>query len=107
MVHVFELEDQGIAAAFLLLTELTWAMPLQRAQRGQWVCQIPLKPGRYAYRVIAYRDDLQPGTAIAPAIPMPILSTQEQVLEVVDAAHVPADATRRDFAGGRTSFPKS
>ena len=103
MVHVFELEDQGIAAAFLLLTDLTWAMPLQRARRGQWVCHVPLTPGQYAYRVIAFRDDLQPGAANAPSIP--ILSTQEQVLEVVDAAVVPADTARCDVAAGRTSFP--
>ena len=88
MVQVFELEDHGIAAAFLLLTELAWAMPLQRQRRRRWVCHVPLKPGRYAYRVIAFRGDLRSGASIVPAIP--IMATQEQVLEVVSIEDVSA-----------------
>ena len=81
-MHTFVLPEADVSAAFLLLADPFWAFRLHHAGGGCWVCRLPLTPGRYAYRIVTFREQ-QRGDRSERKRPRPIVSPAERVLEVV------------------------
>lgn len=76
------LAAKNVSAVYLLLTEPYWAIPLFRNEGGQWDCDLPLKPGRYRYRIVLFPEDCEGGID-GIKVPKPILSLVEQTLIIV------------------------